>query len=99
MIVLFICAILVYFALTAQYEYYSKEIQRIKREKASNENDFDYLMIELDLISVAISFLVFCINYFGISFTIQKLVKKEKHSTHTSKKVNLSRRKTLVHNN
>ena len=91
--------VVIYFCLTWQYIYYASEIEEIKDAdvETSGPTDLDTALLDLELMSMGISFLICVFNNFIIMWFIEYCIKIERHVSYTDEKKHLAWRKTLVH--
>lgn len=94
-----IFGIIIYYLLSFQYNYFAQEISTLSFRKSDYDNDeatYNETMILLYFYSGCISLLIVIINNVFIVFITKMIVKKEKYSTYTRKKISLTSRLSLV---
>ena len=88
---------LIYYLLSLKFDYYESNLNLINLENSTTATEsLQSLIIEIEIYSCGISFLISVINNFLIVWLIKTLVKYERHSTYTREKINLAVRYTLV---
>lgn len=92
--------VLIYYLLSLQYNYFAQQINELDFEmKSSDEetmNQYYEMMFLLYIYSGSISLLIVVINNVLITLITKAIVKMEKYSTFTRKKISLSIRLSLV---
>lgn len=90
----------IYYLLSLQYNYFSQQINELDYEMNSSDeatmNQYYEMMFLLYVYSGFISLLIVVINNVLITFITKAIVKMEKYSTFTRKKISLSIRLSLV---